>query len=609
MESKQRKAPEKSLTERFREMLFSEKHQTNSELAQKMGKDGNVIRALRSRLKSKCVEEIKSHEDVSDEEKQAEIDKLDNDYFEAPPKPTLIPPEDEEVIEESLRQTPRKVKPEQEFKSQLADEAVAIELGKKHIREEEKEIKELEDKAKPHKEYLEKLDRKEEPSSEEIAAKEASRKNIDGLGEVIELHKKALESYKVSTAQMEEFYRMQVFHMAERAKANVETTEEAYDYRTKTNLLKSQEDYEKALSRTNPAGEQPPQQQMNYFMDTLLKAKGLFNPSSLDDVSKTMTFIDAVAKWTTDRRPAQGSGDSIIYQPHSVEEYREIKKIDYEESGKHARNEMMKSVINPLKDFLFQKFGSGLQQTMPQQQPMPTQPRQPVRPAQESPHESPESQAPPPQMVYVFRSPDQHDVPCPQCGTPVAVALDSISVNRCSGCDILVLVVEDIPENSEYIKQMKSNQWTEELTEKIKLAAQRFNEVTIMGLTLNTQPLVNKSKDDSDDPLLGTFFAMAVREGIEKYLGGVSANTVNSLVEKNVGVDTVWQMIPRGFEESMATYANEHPNQLRYVLNPVWVVEAVREANPSLAEYFTDHPSGKFWLEGIISGIRAKLSV
>jgi len=295
-----------------------------------------------------------------------------------------------------------------------------------------------------------------------------------------------------------------------------------------------------------------------------------------------------------------------------MEEYREIKKIDYEESGKQARNEMMKSVINPLKDFLFQKFGSGLQQTVFQRQPMPTQPRQPIQPTQESPYEPPKPQAPQtpqPQMVYVFRSPDQYDVTCPRCGTPVAVALDSISVNRCSGCGTLVLVVEDIPESAEYIRQMKSNQWTEELTGKIKLAVQRFTEVEVQGLRLNTQPLVDKGKDASDDPLMGTFLAMAVREGIEKYLGGVSTDTVNSLVEKNVGVDTVWKMIPQGFEESMATYANEHPNQLRYVLDPAWVIGAIREANPSLAEYFSDHPSGKAWLDGIISGFRSRLGV
>ena len=156
---------------------------------------------------------------------------------------------------------------------------------------------------------------------------------------------------------------------------------------------------------------------------------------------------------------------------------------------------------------------------------------------------------------------------------------------------------------------MKLNQWTEELTDKIKLAAQRFSEVTMTGLGLNTQPLVNKSKDTGNDPLMGTFLAVAVREGIKKYLGGVSADAVNSLVEKNMDIETIWKMIPQGFKESAATYANENPNQLRYVLNPTWVVDAIRESNSSLAEYFTDHPSGKFWLEGIISGIRAKLSV
>ena len=102
---------------------------------------------------------------------------------------------------------------------------------------------------------------------------------------------------------------------------------------------------------------------------------------------------------------------------------------------------------------------------------------------------------------------------------------------------------------------------------------------------------------------------MAVGVAVEKWLGGVSAGAIKSMIEKNMDIETIWKMIPRGFKKSMATYANENPNQLRYVLNPSWVVEAIREDNPSLAEYFTDHPSGKFWLEGIISGIRAKLNV
>ena len=93
---------------------------------------------------------------MSDEEKQAEINKLDDDYFKVPLKPTKLPPKDEKVIEESLQQTTREVTPsaKQEFKSRLAEEAVAIELGKKHIRETEKEMEELEDKVKPLRKYL-----------------------------------------------------------------------------------------------------------------------------------------------------------------------------------------------------------------------------------------------------------------------------------------------------------------------------------------------------------------------------------------------------------------------------------------------------------------------
>ena len=54
---KAKESPEKSLTERFREVLFSEKHQTNSELAKKMGKDENAIKNLKFRLKRKCEEQ------------------------------------------------------------------------------------------------------------------------------------------------------------------------------------------------------------------------------------------------------------------------------------------------------------------------------------------------------------------------------------------------------------------------------------------------------------------------------------------------------------------------------------------------------------------------
>jgi len=341
--------------------------------------------------------------------------------------------------------------------------------------------------------------------------------------------------------------------------------------------------------------------------------------SSLDDIGKLVTIQDALEERAASRRPAQTSGGGISYQASNMEEYEKLLDIEYKRSGKQARDEMVKGVISPLKDYLFQKFGFGLppqgaqqispQQTVFQQQPMPAQPWQPIQPTQEFSYEPPKPQAPQPQMVYVFRSSDQYDVTCPVCGTSVAVALDSISVNRCSGCNTPVLAVEDSPENSEYIGQMKSNQWTEELTDKIKLAAQRFNEVTMSGLGLDTQPLVNKGKSTGDDALMGTFLAMAVREGVKKYLGEVSANTANSLVEKNMDIETIWKMIPQGFKQTMATYANENPNQLRYVLDPPWVIDAIRESNPSLAEYFTNHSLGKAWLNKVISDVKVRLNI
>jgi len=172
-----------------------------------------------------------------------------------------------------------------------------------------------------------------------------------------------------------------------------------------------------------------------------------------------------------------------------------------------------------------------------------------------------------------------------------------------------VLAVKDSPGNSKYIKQIKSNQWTDELIGKIQLAVQRFKEAAMIGLGLNAQPLISKSGGNSSDPLMGTFLATAVREGIKRWLGGVDVSMIESLAKKNVDADDVWEMVPQGFRQSMDVYANEHPNELRYVLNPVWVREAVQDANPSLGEYFANHSTGRAWLDGIISGFRSKLNV
>ena len=67
-----------------------------------------------------------------------------------------------------------------------------------------------------------------------------------------------------------------------------------------------------------------------------------------------------------------------VFCPHGhghVKEYEKLSDIEYERSGRQACNEMIKDIINPLKDYLFQRFWFGLQspqQTMSQQQSMPT---------------------------------------------------------------------------------------------------------------------------------------------------------------------------------------------------------------------------------------------
>jgi len=357
----------RSLAERFREALFSEKHQTNSELAKKLGKNENTIGNLKFRLKRKCIEEIKSREDISKKEKQAEINKLNNDYFKVPSKPTLIPPEDEVAIEKLSQQTPPEVKPtaKEEFKSQLAEEAVAIELGKKHIREEEKKIEELEEKAKPFKEYLGKLNSKGELSPEELSVKKALKENIDGIGKMIELRQKALEDYKMSTAQREELYRMRVTNMIEKTKADMEILKETYEYRHRTRLLEAQENYKKALTRTNPIGEQSPpkqispQEQMDYLLDTLLEAKKLFNPPqnpSQNSIDSLVSIITALG--TAVDSLGKLEGNSLIASTTDKDVALAALKFQEDARKQDMQQQAMQRAINSIVD-LWKNIAAG----------------------------------------------------------------------------------------------------------------------------------------------------------------------------------------------------------------------------------------------------------
>ena len=143
---------------------------------------------------------------------------------------------------------------------------------------------------------------------------------------------------------------------------------------------------------------------------------------------------------------------------------------------------------------------------------------------------------------------------------------------------------------------------------KIRSAVQRFSEIAVQGLRLGTRPSVDKSKSNGAGAFgAGTFFAM---KAIEKYLGDVSTDTIDSLVEKNVDVDIVWEtIISPEFKEYMIMAAYQCPKQLRYVLTSARVIEAIQYSNPSLSEYFADYALGRVWLDSILSGLRSKLGV
>ena len=86
------------------------------------------------------------------------------------------------------------------------------------------------------------------------------------------------------------------------------------------------------------------------------KAKTQSQPHSLlDDLVKLVTIVNALEEWINAPSPSR-----ISYQPKNAEEYKEMIDIEYRCSGRQARDEMIKSVISSLEDYLFQRFGAGL---------------------------------------------------------------------------------------------------------------------------------------------------------------------------------------------------------------------------------------------------------
>jgi hypothetical protein len=48
---------------------------------------------------------------------------------------------------------------------------------------------------------------------------------------------------------------------------------------------------------------------------------------------------------------------------------------------------------------------------------------------------------------------------------------------------------------------------------------------------------------------------------------------------------------------------------VRYVLNTPWLIEAIREANPLLADYFSENEPGRQWFINIIAEVKSKLQI
>ena len=57
--------------------------------------------------------------------------------------------------------------------------------------------------------------------------------------------------------------------------------------------------------------------------------------------------------------PGHVPGHGHVGHGH-VEEYEKLLDIEYRRSGRQARDEMLKNILSPLKDYIFLRFGFGL---------------------------------------------------------------------------------------------------------------------------------------------------------------------------------------------------------------------------------------------------------
>jgi len=90
----------------------------------------------------------------------------------------------------------------------------------------------------------------------------------------------------------------------------------------------------------------PRAQSQSYFsLDDLGK--------TIDDLNKFETFKNRLRKEIEDSRPAFGPG-SAPRQAKSAEEYETLVNLDIKRAHEQAKDEMLKSVLLPLSDFLGQ---------------------------------------------------------------------------------------------------------------------------------------------------------------------------------------------------------------------------------------------------------------
>ena len=174
--------------------------------------------------------------------------------------------------------------------------------------------------------------------------------------QIAELESQIISAKDALERQKREFYKV---NLKKQREACIQAQQD-YDmalqkaWESSENRVPINETTKRVEEQTSPTAQRP---DWTANMDKVLEGKTLSQLRSLlDDLVKMVTFVNALGEWIY--TPSSGH---ISYQASSLEEYRSLMALEYRWSGKQARDEMLKSVLSPLKDYLFQRFGAGLQ--------------------------------------------------------------------------------------------------------------------------------------------------------------------------------------------------------------------------------------------------------